>query len=185
MKGRAREYNGSIVGRQDADYRRSNDGRRRLYRRPDCSGGRAGRQGSHDAGYQKSGREKMTSVPVARRDRMGSETAQPASGRVSSGHLSLLLFFIISVLLLLAGVGFFSGMMPSGASVVEANQQTRDVQYKVIEIQKGDSLWSIAEDYMNPGFDDIYDYIRELKRCNQLDSDRITAGNYLMIPYYE
>ena len=184
MEGRAKAYNGSIARRQGTDYRRSIGGRCRSYGRTDCSGGSAGRQGSRYAGYQKSGRETMTSVPVFRRDKTASGAAQPAPGRVS-GSRRLLLLFIISILLLLVGVGFFSGMMPSGVSVVEANQQMGDVQYKVIEIQKGDSLWSIAEDHMNPGFDDIYDYIRELKRCNQLDSDKITAGNYLMIPYYE
>ena len=78
-----------------------------------------------------------------------------------------------------------SGMTPSGMSVVEANQQLGELQYRIIEIQKGDSLWSIAKENMNPGFNDIFDYIREVKRCNQLDSDKITAGNYLMIPYYE
>lgn len=119
-----------------------------------------------------------------RRQRAVSSTAHsvPESSFI---HRSLLLFFIISALLLIAGFGFFADMMPSGASVVEANQQMGDIQYKVIEIQKGDSLWSIAKDNMNPGFDNIFDYIHELRRCNQLDSDKITAGNYLMIPYYE
>ena len=41
-------------------------------------------------------------------------------------------------------------MVPSGAPVVEANQQLGDIQYKVIEIEKGDSLWSIAKANMNP-----------------------------------
>lgn len=98
---------------------------------------------------------------------------------------SLILFLLVSVMLLFIGFGFFSGMVLSGAPVVEANQQLGDIQYKVIEIEKGDSLWSIAKANMNPGFDDIYDYIHEVKRCNQLGSDKITAGNYLLVPYYE
>ena len=80
----------------------------------------------------------------------------------------LIFLIFISAVLLFCGVGFFSGILPSGASVVEANQQLGDIQYKIIEIQTGDSLWSIAEENMNPGFDDIYDYIHEVKRCNQL-----------------
>ena len=106
--------------------------------------------------------------------------------RTAVPDMKRLIFLIfISAVLLFCGVGFFSGILPSGASVVEANQQLGDIQYKIIEIQTGDSLWSIAEENMNPGFDDIYDYIHEVKRCNQLCTDEITAGNYLMIPYYE
>ena len=55
----------------------------------------------------------------------------------------------------------------------------------IYAVQPKDSLWSIAKENMNPGFDDIYDYIHEVRRCNQLSTDQITAGNYLMIPYYE
>ena len=88
------------------------------------------------------------------------------------------MLLILSALLLFAGVSIFSGLLPSGASVVEANQQLSDRQYKVIRIERGDSLWSIAKENMNPGFDDIYDYIHEVRRCNQLSTDQITAGYY-------
>ena len=97
----------------------------------------------------------------------------------------LLLLAVISAMLLMTGICIFSGTSLAGSSVVEANQQLGEVQYKVIEIESGDSLWDIAEENMNPGFDSIFDYIREIKRCNQLQSDRITSGSYLMIPYYE
>ena len=97
----------------------------------------------------------------------------------------IILLLTVSAVLLLTGMFFFSGLSPAGSAVVEANQQLGEVQYKVIEIESGDSLWDIAEENMNPGFDSIFDYIREIKRCNQLQSDRITSGSYLMIPYYE
>lgn len=75
--------------------------------------------------------------------------------------------------------------LDSNVSVVKADQQLGDIQYKIIEIQSGDSLWSIAKANMSPGFSDIYAYIDEIKRCNQLESDLITAGHYLLIPYYD
>lgn len=92
---------------------------------------------------------------------------------------------VVFVLILLAGFGPLSGIMQSGSSVVEANHQLSDMKYRVIQIEEGDSLWSIAKENMDPGFSDINEYIREVRRCNQLDSDTITAGNYLMVPYYE
>lgn len=97
----------------------------------------------------------------------------------------LIVLAVIFVLVLLVGFGPLSGIMQSGSSVVEANHQLTDMRYKVVQIEEGDSLWSIAQDNMDPGFSDIHEYIREVRRCNQLDSDTITAGNYLMVPYYE
>ena len=135
-------------------------------------------------------RRTMESLHNRRRlaDRQPARTnaATSATGkRTAAGRRRLAVLLILSALLLFAGVSIFSGLLPSGASVVEANQQLSDRQYKVIRSERGDSLWSIAKENMNPGFDDIYDYIHEVRRCNQLSTDQITAGNYLMIPYYE
>ena len=97
----------------------------------------------------------------------------------------VIMFAVIFVFVLFAGLGPVSGILHSGSTVVEANHQLSEMKYKVVQIEEGDSLWSIAEDNMDPGFSDIHDYIYEVKRCNQLDSDNIISGNYLMIPYYE
>lgn len=69
--------------------------------------------------------------------------------------------------------------------IVYAEEHLSDIQYKVIEIEYGDTLWNIAKENMSPGYSDINEYIDEIKECNQLSSDRINSGNYLMIPYYE
>lgn len=184
MEGRAGTYNRSIWGREGVYYGRNGvdecgtDGHVNYH----CfSGGRHRRSSTEDHNRRQ---EREAFVSVSKRHKAVVSTVNTVS-ESAFRQRSLLLFFIISALLLIAGFGFFSEMMPSGVSVVEANQQVGDIRYKVIEIQKGDSLWSIARDNMNPGFDDIFDYIHELKRCNQLNSDKITAGNYLMIPYYE
>ena len=92
---------------------------------------------------------------------------------------------VIFVLVMLVGFGPLSRFFQPGSSVVEANHQLSDMKYKIVQIEEGDSLWTIAQDNMDPGFSDINEYIREVKRCNQMDSDTITAGNYLMVPYYE
>lgn len=93
---------------------------------------------------------------------------------------------VVSFGLLFFGLGVCSVLMiPSETAVVEANQPFGEVQYKVIEIQSGDTLWGIARENMSPGFSDIYALIAEIRRCNQLDSDHIISGHYLMIPFYE
>ena len=74
-------------------------------------------------------------------------------------------------------------------SIVRAKEPSSDIQYKVVEGQEGDSLWSIARENLEEksndyGFTDIYQYIHEIKKCNNMKSNQINTGCYLMVPYY-
>ena len=98
-------------------------------------------------------------------------------------------FFITGVVLIISllCISFF---LYFGDSVVEAQEPTTDIQYKVVEIKAGDSLWSITKENMSDelnhsGFTDIYQYIHEIKKCNNMKSNQINAGCYLMVPYYK
>lgn len=96
-------------------------------------------------------------------------------------------FFIIGAVLIISllSVCFF---LYFGDRVVKAQESANDIQYKVVEIKNGDSLWSIAKENMDntndSGFINIYQYIHEIKRCNNMKSNQINAGCYLMVPYY-
>lgn len=58
--------------------------------------------------------------------------------------------------------------------------------YKCITVSTDDTLWSIAEKYMDgQHYDCIGDYIEEVKRMNNLTTDMIHYGEYLIIPYYD
>ena len=96
-------------------------------------------------------------------------------------------FFITGAVLIISllSVWFF---LYFGDRVVKAQESANDIQYKVVEIKNGDSLWSIAKENMDntndSGFINIYQYIHEIKRCNNMKSNQINAGCYLMVPYY-
>ena len=96
-------------------------------------------------------------------------------------------FFITGAVLIISllSVCFF---LYFGDRVVKAQESANDIQYKVVEIKNGDSLWSIAKENMDntndSGFINIYQYIHEIKRCNNMKSNNINAGCYLMVPYY-
>ena len=96
-------------------------------------------------------------------------------------------FFITGAVLIISllSVCFF---LYFGDSVVKAQESANDIQYKVVEIKDGDSLWSIAKENMDntndSGFINIYQYIHEIKRCNNMKSNQVNAGCYLMVPYY-
>ena len=53
-----------------------------------------------------------------------------------------------------------------------------------IQIEEGDTLWSIAKTYRTEEYKDIRAYIEEIKTSNGIQSDVIHEGNYLIIPYY-
>lgn len=65
------------------------------------------------------------------------------------------------------------------------NRQTSYKYYKSINIGNGDTLWSIAQMYMdNEHYKSVSEYIDEVKQMNSLSNDDITYGQYLIIPYY-
>ncbi|MDF2869337.1 MAG: hypothetical protein K0R05_912 [Anaerocolumna sp.] len=53
-----------------------------------------------------------------------------------------------------------------------------------IQIEKGDTLWSIASQYITDDYKDMNEYIKEIKQTNGLSSDTIHEGRFLVIPYY-
>ena len=96
-------------------------------------------------------------------------------------------FFITGAVLIISllSVCFF---LYFGDRVVKAQESANDIQYKVVEIKDVDSLWSSAKENMDntndSGFINIYQYIHEIKRCNNMKSNQVNAGCYLMVPYY-
>ena len=56
--------------------------------------------------------------------------------------------------------------------------------YTSIMIEPGDTLWSIAYEYITPEYNGIEEYIAELRRLNHLDGDKIHAGRYLAVPCF-
>lgn len=60
-----------------------------------------------------------------------------------------------------------------------------NLYYTDIVIQKGESLWDIANEHMTEEYDSPKTYIKEVKSINSLtDVDKIYAGQRIVIPYY-
>lgn len=87
-----------------------------------------------------------------------------------------------AVLLLICGVLLGSNIFGASSS----NASDGDMLYKYytsVEVQPGDTLWTIADKYMQDETDRA-DYIQELKEMNHLQNDSIHAGDYLTVAYY-
>lgn len=66
------------------------------------------------------------------------------------------------------------------------NQKIYYKYYTQIEIQSGDSLWTIAGKYMKNGpYKSRTEYINEVAELNQLSGTMIIKGQYLIVPYYD
>ena len=66
------------------------------------------------------------------------------------------------------------------AKHTQAAQRGTQTTYVSIRIAGGDSLWSIAQEYH--GLENTADFVEELKVLNNLSSDRIQTGSYILVP---
>lgn len=90
------------------------------------------------------------------------------------------LLFVLAAVIVIAGNVIVRGFFADAHG--NAKEDPIDyTYYKSIEIQKGDTLWDIAEQYS--GNTSIPQYIEELKELNGLVTDDIHESHYLTIIY--
>ena len=95
---------------------------------------------------------------------------------------NFLLFVMTLCLIVTASVALSSFR----SSAKNAPSQESSKYYKSIVVSESDTLWSIAEDYMDEAhYGSIYEYIREVMQINSLTNDAIYADTHLIVPYYD
>ncbi len=94
-------------------------------------------------------------------------------------HRNIVLALITAITILIC---VLIGSSISASSRIKAAQS--DKYYTSIEIGKGDTLWTIAEQYMTSEYGSIQEYVSEIKELNHLGDDAIHSGEHLMIPYF-
>ncbi len=91
---------------------------------------------------------------------------------------------VMTIGVVLVILGILAILMSKSAELPSVEASTVQVkQYTSIEIQDGDTLWDLAEQYGQP-YHDNREFIREVKSINRLCGDQITAGGFLLIPVY-
>ena len=93
------------------------------------------------------------------------------------------MFFLLAALLIITLGSIVFGSIFSSAKNPESDLP-KNKYYKSIEIESGDSLWSIAQEYCEPHAD-VREYVNELKELNSLTSSDIHAGQHLVVTYYD
>ncbi|SFN44144.1 LysM domain-containing protein [Pseudobutyrivibrio sp. UC1225] len=80
-------------------------------------------------------------------------------------------------------VSFFIGFMLHSSKAAAENSRPVYTYYTSYEIQSGDTLWTVADQFMTPEFSDKEAFIDNIKKLNHIDGDKITAGKYIVIEY--
>lgn len=78
--------------------------------------------------------------------------------------------------------------LSAGLFTRNVNAHDNDILHKYytsITVQPGDSLWSIADEYYQLGYDSQKEYINEVMQINHItDADDLISGTSIVIPYY-
>ena len=105
--------------------------------------------------------------------------------RIRIGFMMLLaaLFLVFGFMTIRhASITAFAG---SASEQTEEAVQTGNVSYTTYVVHKGDTLWSIADNYHESVYDNAQDYINEIIRANGLKGSAIYEGQLLIIPCQE
>ncbi len=90
-------------------------------------------------------------------------------------------FGIISVFLVLLFVFSFN-------SIAQATEDIPETTYKYFTyhtVDKGDTLWSMAEEYIDYDYyKNIFEYVSEVKEINHMNDDTVRIGQTIVIPYF-
>ncbi len=90
------------------------------------------------------------------------------------------LILCISILLVASIIIFGASGMNRDVSANTHNEK----YFKCISVERDDTLWSIAKEYMSEEYDSVEDYIAEVMEINGLTSDTLYNGASIIVPYY-
>ena len=104
---------------------------------------------------------------IARRKRQ-----QQIKGIISISALILSIIIVFSV----------SGLVTNARSTSDKQEYKYFMSY---ELERGDSLWSIASEYCDTHYDSVEDYMEEICIINSISAESdLIAGTNIIIPYY-
>lgn len=93
-------------------------------------------------------------------------------------------FTIGLITLIAACIAILCFLLSGSVDTKAASAETSYKYYTCIRVERGDTLWNIAGEYMGDEYRSRNDYIREVQAINHLSGEDIKYGQYITIPYY-
>ena len=91
--------------------------------------------------------------------------------------------FAIAIILVVT-LGILLGSSINALASSDKDISSYNKYYVSIRVESGDTLWTIADEYVE-GFNlSKTDYIQEVCQINGISEDNIKAGDHIVVPYY-
>ena len=91
---------------------------------------------------------------------------------------------IVVLFCLLIAVVMFSIIFLRTTNAQAAPAEVTYKYFTSIQVEAGDTLWTIACEYVSDEYSNVNEYIKEVCSINHISKNEIHAGQYLVIPYY-
>jgi len=88
------------------------------------------------------------------------------------------------VILVFISLGILLGTSINALASSKADVASYNKYYKSVRIEAGDTLWTIADEYIADLNIDKQEYIAEICSLNDICEDEIHAGDYVVVAYY-
>lgn len=92
--------------------------------------------------------------------------------------------FLTTSFVMLLAMAVFTSVKLVNVDAMSNETEPLYKYYKSYEIQPGDTLTSIAEEYTANTQQSVQEYIEEVRENNNLYTDRIISGRKIIIAYY-
>ena len=88
------------------------------------------------------------------------------------------------VIILVVSLGILLSSVMNAFASAEGDVASYNKYYKSVRVDAGDTLWTIADEYIDGLNIDKKDYIKEICQLNSITEDDIHAGDYIVVAYY-
>lgn len=87
-------------------------------------------------------------------------------------------------IIIVVALGILLGTSMNALASSEKDIASYNKYYVSIRVESGDTLWTIADEYVD-GFNlSKADYIAEVCQINGISENNIQAGDHIVVPYY-
>ncbi|MCC8152036.1 MAG: LysM peptidoglycan-binding domain-containing protein [Lachnospiraceae bacterium] len=94
-------------------------------------------------------------------------------------HIILIIAGILAAIAIIT----ICGSRFQSSQVQASDRYVETTLYKSVYVKSGDTLWTIADIYMDEIYGNKTEYIDEIREINHISGQSLQAGSYIIVPY--